>query len=507
MQNEKDYSEYQFSESQKYRAARRGNRYVDFDCFHNYARYSPRDKTIRISVDGCHEDASMREDIDAFNAEDAARREFHPEVLSPEEQAEREEARLDGLRENAEDRAQLCRRCGISLSPAGERIDLPASEEKEMPLHNVLSGEEIVLRYGEGILNFIYADFEPAFREARKLARLPELLLAGRPEWAVEACRARAAARRPEKVYNQTQEIVEEYFSYTSSRFFTKEISYCSLYTAICPPVFTDTLHADKALKRYCGYLAALQKEYRELMEFCFDEKYWPQVLGGLHPAERYYLCRELHGQPWLTQRSERFTFDFERMDGSVAPYGMSREALIRRVTHPVPVTDDLRAFAKQYGTDAERLSAELTAPHFLNISYEFHTVADALELEFTKLLESDVRFRKCERCGKYFIMKGNYDTRYCDRIAEGETRMCRDLAAQENYAAKNADNPAAATYRKYYKRYFARVQVRQIRADDFKRWKYQAVVKRDACLNGALTPEALTAWMEGAFPNRQKKK
>ena len=84
----------------------------------------------------------------------------------------------------------------------------------------------------------------------------------------------------------------------------------------------------------------------------------------------------------------------------------MSREALIRRVTHPVPVTDELRAFAKQYGTDAEQLSAELTAPHFLNISYEFHTVADALELEFTKLLESDVRFRKCERCGKYFIMK-----------------------------------------------------------------------------------------------------
>lgn len=91
--------------------------------------------------------------------------------------------------------------------------------------------------------------------------------------------------------------------------------------------------------------------------------------------------------------------------------------------------------------------------------------------------------------------------------IAEVKTRMCRDLAAQENYAAKNADNPAAAIYRKYYKRYFARVQVRQIRAEDFKRWKYQAVVKQDACLNGALTPEALTAWMEGAFPNRQKKK
>lgn len=66
--------------------------------------------------------------------------------------------------------------------------------------------------------------------------------------------------------------------------------------------------------------------------------------------------------------------------------------------------------------------------------------------------------------------MKGNYDTKYCDRIADGETRSCQELAAQENYKQKVADNAALPIYNKYYKRYAARVKVRQIKEDEFKR-------------------------------------
>jgi len=78
-----------------------------------------------------------------------------------------------------------------------------------------------------------------------------------------------------------------------------------------------------------------------------------------------------------------------------------------------------------------------------MNIQYEFRTIEDILELEFTKMLEANVRFRKCKRCGKYFIMKGNYDTNYCDRVADGETRNCQELSAAENYKAKIAGDKA----------------------------------------------------------------
>jgi hypothetical protein len=56
------------------------------------------------------------------------------------------------------------------------------------------------------------------------------------------------------------------------------------------------------------------------------------------------------------------------------------------------------------------------------------------------------------------------------------------------------------------YKRYSARVKVRQIKEADFKRWRYEALQKRDACSRGEITPEELVDWMEAAFPNRKKK-
>ncbi|MBQ7035460.1 MAG: hypothetical protein IJN34_06955 [Clostridia bacterium] len=51
-----------------------------------------------------------------------------------------------------------------------------------------------------------------------------------------------------------------------------------------------------------------------------------------------------------------------------------------------------------------------------------------------------------------------------------------------------------------------ARVKVRQIKEADFKKWKYQAMSKRDGCTNGIITPEEFTEWMENSFPNRKPK-
>ncbi len=168
--------------------------------------------------------------------------------------------------------------------------------------------------------------------------------------------------------------------------------------------------------------------------------------------------------------------------------------------------TEAEKAFAKEYGLDDGLLTLIIRRPSFMSIQYDVSTAAEMLELEFTKMLEENIRFRKCKRCGKYFIMKGNYDTNYCDRIAEGSTRTCQELAAIENYRAKAAENKEYALYSKYYKRYSARVKVRQIKEADFKKWKYQALTKRDECADGKITVEEYEAWLEASFPNRKKK-
>lgn len=49
---------------------------------------------------------------------------------------------------------------------------------------------------------------------------------------------------------------------------------------------------------------------------------------------------------------------------------------------------------------------------------------------------------------------------------------------ALENYKKKMADNAAIKIYNKYYKRYSARVKAHTILEKDFKKWKYQAMIK-----------------------------
>lgn len=122
-----------------------------------------------------------------------------------------------------------------------------------------------------------------------------------------------------------------------------------------------------------------------------------------------------------------------------------------------------IRKFQKKYSLSDAEMEVFCRFPISPNTSYKFRNIRKALELEFTKMLEQDIRLRKCKRCGKYFIMKGNYSTNYCDRIAEDETRNCQDIMALENYKKKMADNSAIRIYNKYYKRYSARVSLRMI--------------------------------------------
>ena len=77
---------------------------------------------------------------------------------------------------------------------------------------------------------------------------------------------------------------------------------------------------------------------------------------------------------------------------------------------------------------------------------------------------------------------------------------------AMEKYKQKMADNAAIRIYNKYYKRYSARVKAHTILEVDFTKWKYQAITKRDECIDGKITEEEFTAWLETCFPNKNRK-
>lgn len=505
---EKDYSEYQRTEYDIYRARRSNRKDVILNYFVNKASFSAEDKTIRIHVDSYNEFDDMQDMINEVEEAEAARegRPYTPTIPNEDPDQREEDLKdcqkiLDHLRE----KYNLAYLGGYASKMPGEEFLL------EKPMINVLSGSCIDLNFGEGILDFIYADFITPLKASLKLQAVMEGIGQLIHEEKVKAGEEtqEIAPPEPEKIYSQEQEIVDEFFEYKLTFVRIKDVAYASLYSAICPPVFKGALKDDrKRLMWYGNYLLELQNEFKELIEFCYDEDFHPDILGKLYPSERFALYRDAKDLPMFFDRTEELQISRTIRGGSTMPFGMKSEELIKVLTGVTfKLSEEEKMFAEELGMPESRLAMHLRHPFFMSLKYEFRTIAEILELEFTKMLEQNVRFRKCKRCGKYFIMKGNYDTNYCDRVAEGETRTCQALAALENYKAKIADNKAIPIYNKYYKRYAARVKVRRIKEDEFKKWKYQAMIKRDECSNGVITPEEFTEWMEAAFPNRKSKK
>ncbi len=508
----KDYSEFEQTPYTQYRSMRANRKDVVFDYFQNYVRFFPEERSFRILVDSTKEYHSLHFLLEEYFEQERVR-EGITTVLknSPEVDAELEEDREEQNARNATFLEQVSKKYDFDRDGADMDRDEFYAYNKDFsrePLINIYSGSRVKLQYGEGILDFIYADFRTPLK---KHLAFSNMLAALREDYRTEHGQEDpAAVAAPEeavhKIYNQTQQIAEAFLGYESAFSGMQDLMYASLYSAICPPMFADKFDIGKELRWYGNYLLLLQQEYLELIEFCYDESVYPSVLGTLYPSERYALYRDAKKLPSFSHRKEVLRLATNTMNGHTMPYGMELTKYATRVCNRSEITDEMKALAEHLGMDPDDVRHHVDRPHFMSIQYMVGSVAELLELEFTKMMESNVRFRKCKRCGRYFIMKGNYDTNYCDRVAEGETRNCQELAAAENYKAKIADNKAIPIYNKYYKRYAARVKARQIKEADFKKWKYQAITLRDECTDGKITVEEYIQWMEDSFPNRKPK-
>ena len=62
----KDYSEYQYTEYDRYRSIRENRAGIRYDLFYNTVRFYPEEKYFRIHVDPGYEYYTMQENLDAF---------------------------------------------------------------------------------------------------------------------------------------------------------------------------------------------------------------------------------------------------------------------------------------------------------------------------------------------------------------------------------------------------------------------------------------------------------
>ena len=506
-----DYSEYTPNEYEKYRALGHSNEYIEFSVFDNKAYFDKTGKSFRLNIDDSNEFFRISELVNEIKRK-------HPDLLEVQlfEDDSDKEAEYDKECEeyNSIIKATASEKYNVDFENAEHLVYLAQCNEEDIivkPFINVYSGTNIFLNFGEGILDFIYADFNTPLTEIYGAEKEFESLLENADEndeelrKLIDEYEINSENDKTDKIYEHAQLLIRDFSKFMFTFELIRDIAYSSLYSAICPPMFKTSTYASKDIKRYGIYILNLQREYRNLVEFCYDEDYYPSVLGEMTPVERYSLYRSIRQFPNTSSRIEEFRTGIAVLGEYNPPYSYDLDSMYQRFHEPV-ITDDLIDLAKQYKMCAKDLAAMMAIPRGISVCYNFSSLSDILELEFTKMLEENIRFRKCKRCGRYFIMKGNYDTNYCDRVEPGTSRTCKDLAAQENYKKKTEGNEAIALYHKYYKRYAARVKVRQIKEADFKKWKYDAIVKRDECSDGKISANEFIEWLEACFPNRKKK-
>lgn len=372
-----------------------------------------------------------------------------------------------------------------------KKFDIKSLYEKSQTketLTTAFSGAAVNVALGEGILDFAYAQFEKAFEQSKDLYNLfsMEMLDAIRGDFYKEET-------TPVTTPSKDEAIIEMYEQYTNTVRVFENVMSASIYSSINPAVLAK--QNKEAFEIYKKYILDLQKEMLSLIEFCYDENFHTTLLGSLTAAQRFNLYSKINNKSTSFVREE--IYQIEDFSSTHNLFAISDASGLDK--------DALADFSNEFNLSTDVAQMYFTFPNNSSVYYKCSTIFDMLMFEFTKMLEFDVRFRKCKNCGKYFILKGNYKTDFCDRVADGESKSCQTIGSLKNYRSKVKNNASWNLYNKYYKRYFARMKAGNIDADAFKKWQYTATAMRDDCNAGKISASEFEKFLFGSFVNRRK--
>lgn len=120
----------------------------------------------------------------------------------------------------------------------------------------------------------------------------------------------------------------------------------------------------------------------------------------------------------------------------------------------------------------------------------QFNNLVSFLYADFYRGLIHGNCPRRCQNCGKYFLLTAGYNTCYCNSIAPGETsRTCRKVGAHRKAEREKASGtPAQQEYQKAYNRLKMRKVRHKITVDEWNTKVAQAQGLRDLAEQGQLS-------------------
>ena len=96
----------------------------------------------------------------------------------------------------------------------------------------------------------------------------------------------------------------------------------------------------------------------------------------------------------------------------------------------------------------------------------------------------------------RYFAISRSAKAEYCDTFPDENGRTCRNVGAITAWTKKRESDDVFMTYRREYKKRFARIRSGTLLPEDFYRWSEQARQKKDQLEAGEIDVDTFLAWL-----------
>lgn len=121
----------------------------------------------------------------------------------------------------------------------------------------------------------------------------------------------------------------------------------------------------------------------------------------------------------------------------------------------------------------------------FLCQSFEFKNIGAFLYFDLFRGIENNYIPRKCDNCGKYFLIKAGKYSCFCNNISPNDnSKTCKEIGSRKRYEDKCKSDPIWQTYNRAYKAHYARYMKKKMTVSEFSEWSDFAIILRTKAEN-----------------------